>query len=1159
MVSHLHPWNRLAVVAAVLAVFLSITASSQPLPQAGSVWVDPGSGPPGTTITISGSGFHSTSPGTVYWEDQTILGSFDTNGNGYFSTQVVIPNGATSGDHPLTACSRPNQILLPICGSASFRVELPPTPTLRPTNTPLPTPTPTEVPTVCDPTGAPGEIVIDFESFNENEDLTGVTLPEGVHFIGDNGLDVIRPGVETHSGSQALRIGYWVEFGSALEPIRIGFSALQDFVGVFVGLSDGSFAHAPITATLTAYALNESGDRVVAGSDSLTFGPELTPIKECLSVTAPRIYEITLDYASSGEPETMDDLVLRGPLEPVLVPVDDRPPVVNITSPGEDQEITGLTFDLQGDISEDRLLDNRLEVSINYGDPVELFASGAPPAYVFRMPDIQTTQLTPYQPNFISVAANDMAGNRGYDIVSFRYNPPPTPTPTPTLDLIADSVEITQVIQCLHNPICPDNSVPLYMGKPTLVRLYVRAEGAVGEIPAITGELCYDYQGLQSPAPRDCIPSLNAITVSTTADPVRDFRGDITRTLNFIIPVQWTTNENIALWFNARVNPDGRDIPECCLENNSLSLYKSFRKGNELNIVAMRAEVFGERIREDQIIEGLKWILRYYPTSDIDVYFHDWDPINAPFNFTDMNRGWLNLLERLDWIRFWTYEGFSKPRYHAFVPPWIDTGGINGMAWTGKHRVLARSSESAWGRRDGSGDTAGHELMHNHGFAHAPGGCSEEGLNNDYPQYTSPYPLPDGSVQQYPRVSIGEWGVDLWGTQITLLDPNTTSDIMSYCDQRWMSLYSYLKLADEIDSYGMGQPGGGGGLANIVRESGQEYLVGGGYISATTLELDPSVMYRVPLPDDEQPTPDGGRYRVELRDSQGTVLFAQAFSPSSNSDDPDPMEGYFFLVVPWQEGTASIAFMYEGSLLGVQTVSSHAPQVQLLEPNGGENWPEHGQADVRWEASDEDGDTLRAIVQYSPDTGQVWEIIGFDITETDLQVDVNTLRGGARALLRVCVSDGVNTACDESDGTFSVPSKPPQAFILSPAEASVFPTGQQVILQGYGIDKEDGAIPDGTAYVWASDRDGQLGTGRGLWGLPLSNGRHELTLTVTDSDGNQGATSVSITVGAPTESEPTQEVPVIRWKFYLLLAVLVAAAIFCMGLIALILLKMKRS
>jgi hypothetical protein len=91
--------------------------------------------------------------------------------------------------------------------------------------------------------------------------------------------------------------------------------------------------------------------------------------------------------------------------------------------------------------------------------------------------------------------------------------------------------------------------------------------------------------------------------------------------------------------------------------------------------------------------------------------------------------------------------------------------------------------------------------------------------------------------------------------------------------------------------------------------------------------------------------------------------------------------------------------------------------------------------------------------------------------------------------------------------------KGPEVFVTSPDDGLVFPSGECVVMQGIAVDREDGSIPDGDTYTWHSSLDGVLGSGRALWGLPLSVGRHVLTLQAADSDGNAGSASTEIVVG----------------------------------------------
>ena len=82
-----------------------------------------------------------------------------------------------------------------------------------------------------------------------------------------------------------------------------------------------------------------------------------------------------------------------------------------------------------------------------------------------------------------------------------------------------------------------------------------------------------------------------------------------------------------------------------------------------------------------------------------------------------------------------------------------------------------------------SAQTMCHEVGHNHGRNHAP--CSTAGtITGVDPNFP------------YSNGSIGSWGYD-FRTQ-ALLDPAKYSDIMGYCNSKWMSDYTYSGIATRV-------------------------------------------------------------------------------------------------------------------------------------------------------------------------------------------------------------------------------------------------------------------------------------------------------------------------------------------------------------------------
>ena len=113
--------------------------------------------------------------------------------------------------------------------------------------------------------------------------------------------------------------------------------------------------------------------------------------------------------------------------------------------------------------------------------------------------------------------------------------------------------------------------------------------------------------------------------------------------------------------------------------------------------------------------------------------------------------------------------------------------------------------------------------------------------------------------------------------------------------------------------------------------------------------------------------------------------------------------------------------------------------------------------------------------------------------------------------IKVVASDGFNTGAGLSIDSVVLQTKAPDVYIASPADGYAVPEGWPVVLQALGTDPEDGPL-SGEAFQWVSSRDGFLGSGEQLIADHLQPGPHIITLSGTDSLGEYGVTSVTITV-----------------------------------------------
>ena len=185
--------------------------------------------------------------------------------------------------------------------------------------------------------------------------------------------------------------------------------------------------------------------------------------------------------------------------------------------------------------------------------------------------------------------------------------------------------------------------------------------------------------------------------------------------------------------------------------------------------------------------------------------------------------------------------------------------------------------------------------------------------------------------------------------------------------------------------------------------------------------------------------PDSGPYSLELQDSGGNVLLTRYFDlqdaeanvlltryfdPQAPSHSDSPDTGSFYEIVPFEPGTAQIVFRRGAEVVHTVKISTNAPVVRLLSPNGGEVW-DQGRQTITWQATDADGDALAAHVRYSSDGGVSWQTLGVNVSGSTFEVDVSGLPGGQESLVQVVVSDGVNTTADASDAPFTVARRVP--------------------------------------------------------------------------------------------------------------------------------------
>lgn len=939
--------------------------------------------------------------------------------------------------------------------------------------------------------------------------------------------------------------------GSSLEISLNGFSS--SYVRLFAGLSKRDIYG--VTAHLLAY--NDHGERLDEDEVYLGHGPQDIDHELVVESEAGGIRKLVISYGydddsdfeypadedSACEPELIDSLLIRAwEGDEPAPPEDTTDPVVHILSPSDGDSVDhgyvmGYVTDnspgivrVEADTGDSRVA--RI-YNVNYYED--------PPRHYFRSSG--ALSLLPGS-NVITVVGYDNAGNMGTDAVEVIYEPRSYPPPPPewpnTLDFEASGMEVTQVIQSwrmVDESLGParlaegSHSVELVAGKKTLVRVYAEAKGTGIDIPGARCAL-HAWSGAEE-LPGSPIYAMNSPTLIPGENHFEQ-RLERDKSFNFILPPEWTEPGNIRL--KATVNP-WNGIPESNYDayndavediyfhdtdNLTLNVYSIRSRGEDANgVVDDYAPSWSD------CALSISTIRRLYPVSPDRIILNlaqrlqtdivvDKDRGGTDEDFVDL----LTAFRRHLGFRYGIIDPStpfrgSKTVYLGLVDDRNErirlTPGTTGItAW--------RRAVAVTGARRPM--TAAHEIGHCEGLGHVEGCNDPASPYEDYEEYR------DVAGNELQPASIGDWGVDIHDdNSFDLKDPATYGDMMSYCGDRWMSIYTWDRLFDHFNASGI-RSFTTGDISPIVKKKSPYLFVSGEITPGGIASI--SQVLRQDKPVGFSDHTGKGPYAIQLLDKEGDPLFERRFYPDPISD----LENYatFFEVIPARPNTRSIRL--DGPSLEKPVIISagpSAPTVAVTTPNGGEKWPASGKRQIRWKSSDPDLDTLTHTVFYSNDNGKTWRVIAAEIKGTEMNVNLEDLPGGrASCKIRVLASDGINQGEGTSYKPFSKKGQPPFASILNPDGAAVFDYGETVILEAIGSDREDSAIAEEN-LIWSSDREGRIGTGWvcGITGDPpvLSPGQHVIELTARDSEGMRATDQVPIYIRIPENDKDGDGIP----------------------------------
>ena len=441
------------------------------------------------------------------------------------------------------------------------------------------------------------------------------------------------------------------------------------------------------------------------------------------------------------------------------------------------------------------------------------------------------------RPAIAAAWASANAGALGFEIRAGSTGPV-------SFDLLVDRVYVTQSVQTLSN------SVNLVSGRAGLVRVFVRASLPAADIPSVRISV---YHGATL---------VSTTTVAgTRSAPVTIDESDLSSSWNYSIPGSQVQAGNSIV---AEVDPD-HAITESNEGNNTLTYSEAVRSTAAQAFRFVPVKQTGNGLTGDVTAANaatyVDMPVRIFPILAPALDVHQTYTTNAPVD-NGSDAAWSQILSEIDALR--VAEGTSQS--YIGVVRVTYTSGLVGIAYIG------RPTSVVW---DDAGTRSlfwAHELGHTYGRQHAPG-CAADFPDRNYP---------------YPDATIGVFGTDVSVTPPVLYPPSF-HDIMSYCDDAWISDYTYKGVLDFVAT-SQAAP------ASAVLPLQRSMLIWGRIRNGEPY-LEPAfVLDAHPV----QPS-TAGTYQVQGVDKDGVVLFSQAFDPTTVADQRGGNDSHFAFAVPMSD------------------------------------------------------------------------------------------------------------------------------------------------------------------------------------------------------------------------------------------------------------------